>query len=173
MSCSGHVKFFSLQKGFGFILTEDGREVFVHQSAIQGNPLMQNDFVHFEIQEQNGGQKLVARNVTGGTASPFKGKYQGGMMDNNKGGYNNKGGFNNNKGGKGKGGKGGFRKGGKYGDEEEEEEDQWGGKCNSGKGILPGGRHNTWYKGGQKGDEHMVPDGHGHGTIMNHRNDVS
>ena len=31
---SGTVKWFNTTKGFGFILTEDGREVFVHYSDI-------------------------------------------------------------------------------------------------------------------------------------------
>jgi len=32
----GTVKWFSNQKGYGFIATEAGKEIFVHHSAIQG-----------------------------------------------------------------------------------------------------------------------------------------
>jgi CspA family cold shock protein len=49
---SGTVKFFNEQKGFGFISREEGADVFVHFSAIQGDgfkTLQEGQKVEFEI----------------------------------------------------------------------------------------------------------------------------
>jgi len=48
----GTVKWFSDQKGFGFISQENGEDVFVHHSAIQGDgfkTLAQGQLVEFEL----------------------------------------------------------------------------------------------------------------------------
>ena len=48
----GKVKWFSNQKGYGFITPENGNDVFVHFSAIQGDgykTLKEGDPVEFEI----------------------------------------------------------------------------------------------------------------------------
>ena len=48
----GTVKWFSPKKGYGFITMEDGQEVFVHYSAIDGNgfrSLEQGEKVQFEV----------------------------------------------------------------------------------------------------------------------------
>ncbi len=48
----GTVKWFNESKGFGFIEQEEGRDVFVHYSAIEGSgfkTLSEGDKVEFEI----------------------------------------------------------------------------------------------------------------------------
>lgn len=48
----GTVKWFNDQKGFGFITAEDGKEVFVHHSAIAGDgykSLSEGQAVTFEV----------------------------------------------------------------------------------------------------------------------------
>jgi CspA family cold shock protein len=51
---TGKVKWFSAEKGYGFIEREDGDDVFVHFSAIQGDgfkTLSEGEGVEFEIVE--------------------------------------------------------------------------------------------------------------------------
>ncbi|MBW2995666.1 cold shock domain-containing protein [Candidatus Woesearchaeota archaeon] len=56
----GTVKFFNEMKGFGFIAGEDGKEYFVHQSALQeGVRLNENDPVEFDVEEGDRGPKAV------------------------------------------------------------------------------------------------------------------
>jgi CspA family cold shock protein len=61
----GKVKWFNDAKGFGFIAREDGPDVFVHFSAIQGDgfrSLAENQEVEFEVVE--GAKGPQAQNVT-------------------------------------------------------------------------------------------------------------
>lgn len=60
----GNVKWFSNPKGYGFILMEDGSEVFVHHSLIQGDgykTLKEGEPVEFELIETEKGKQ--AHNV--------------------------------------------------------------------------------------------------------------
>ncbi len=61
----GKVKWFSAEKGYGFIEREDGGDVFVHFSAIQGDgfrSLEEGQTVEFDIVEGQKGPQ--AANVT-------------------------------------------------------------------------------------------------------------
>jgi cold shock protein len=61
----GKVKWFNNQKGYGFIATDAGSDVFVHYSAIQGDgykTLEEGQDVEFELQQGPKGQQAV--NVT-------------------------------------------------------------------------------------------------------------
>jgi CspA family cold shock protein len=58
----GKVKWFSSQKGYGFITPESGADVFVHFSAIQGDgykSLQEGDEVEFEIEKGAKGEQAV------------------------------------------------------------------------------------------------------------------
>ena len=55
---SGTVKWFNTSKGFGFIMTEDGREVFVHYSDIISDGfknLAEGEAVNFKITDNGKG----------------------------------------------------------------------------------------------------------------------
>jgi CspA family cold shock protein len=61
----GTVKWFNAEKGYGFISVENGDDVFVHFSAIQGEgfkSLEEGQAVDFEITQGNRGPQ--AANVT-------------------------------------------------------------------------------------------------------------
>lgn len=62
---TGKVKFFNAEKGFGFITTEEGKDVFVHHTGINAEgyrTLNDGEQVEFEIVTEERGDKAV--NVT-------------------------------------------------------------------------------------------------------------
>ncbi len=56
----GTVKFFKEEKGFGFILGEDGKEYFVHISGLtEGTSITKDDSVEFDVEQGDRGPKAV------------------------------------------------------------------------------------------------------------------
>ena len=63
---TGTVKWFSAEKGFGFIQQEDGPDVFVHFSAITGEGyrnLEENQKVEFEVAQGDKGPQATSVRV--------------------------------------------------------------------------------------------------------------
>lgn len=57
----GRVKWFSLQKGYGFITSDNGQDVFVHLSGIEDETrsLVEGQLVEFEVEQGPKGLKAV------------------------------------------------------------------------------------------------------------------
>ena len=62
---TGKVKWFNAEKGYGFITSEEGKDIFVHYSSIQCDgfrTLEEGQTVNYEVIESDRGQQ--AANVT-------------------------------------------------------------------------------------------------------------
>jgi len=68
---SGKVKWFDLRKGYGFIIGEEGQDIFVHYTSIAGSgfrALREGETVDYEV--VRGEKGLQARNVSKPPAPP-------------------------------------------------------------------------------------------------------
>lgn len=54
----GTVKFYNESKGFGFIITENGEEIFVHVTGL-ADKISQHDRVEFEVSQGKKGANAV------------------------------------------------------------------------------------------------------------------
>jgi CspA family cold shock protein len=61
---TGTVKWFDVKKGFGFLVSPDGKDVFVHFSCIEGDGFRAlKDGERVEYEQITGDKGLSARNV--------------------------------------------------------------------------------------------------------------
>jgi CspA family cold shock protein len=58
---TGKIKWFNTQKGFGFIIYEDNKDLFVHFKDVLGgiDTLKENDEVEFEVAEGRKGLQAI------------------------------------------------------------------------------------------------------------------
>ncbi len=57
---NGKIKWYNPRKGFGFIETDEGKDIFVHRTAIPfGTQLQEGDEVEFETEESDKGPKAI------------------------------------------------------------------------------------------------------------------
>jgi len=68
MTITGTVKFFNMDKGFGFIAPDEGgKDVFVHISAVQASgleTLEENQKVNFDTEDDSNGKGAKAVNLS-------------------------------------------------------------------------------------------------------------
>jgi CspA family cold shock protein len=70
---TGKVKWFNDQKGFGFIASEQGKDIFVHHSVIEGSgfkTLQENETVEYDAEDGPKGMKAtLVRRLTSAATS--------------------------------------------------------------------------------------------------------
>ncbi len=56
----GTIKWYNTRKGYGFILGEGGKEIFLHRSAVpQELSLNEGDKVEYEVEDSDRGPKAI------------------------------------------------------------------------------------------------------------------
>ena len=56
----GKIKWYNLRRGYGFIEGEDGKDVFIHRTALPGDTnLYEEDQVEYEIENSERGPKAI------------------------------------------------------------------------------------------------------------------
>jgi len=56
----GAIKWFNPMKGYGFIVGDDGKEIFVHSTALPiGTEINENDPVEYKIEESERGPRAI------------------------------------------------------------------------------------------------------------------
>lgn len=62
---TGRVKIYNDERNFGFLVTNDGDDLFVHGDQVQDGPLRPGDEVEFEVAEgEHGSRSATAVTVT-------------------------------------------------------------------------------------------------------------
>ncbi|MPY65388.1 cold shock domain-containing protein [Deinococcus sp. SDU3-2] len=85
----GRVKWFNVEKGYGFLEHPGNPDVFVHYSAIQSGgfrKLNEGDEVEFEVEAGQGNKGPQAKNVVVTNAAPAPMGGQGSYGGGNRGG---------------------------------------------------------------------------------------
>lgn len=54
---TGHVKLYHPDRKFGFLVDEEGLDLYVHADQVQGDELKAGDVVEFEIREDESGER--------------------------------------------------------------------------------------------------------------------
>jgi cold shock protein len=56
----GKIKWYNTKKGYGFVESEEGKDIFIHRSSVpDGLFLKEGDSIEYEIEETDKGPKAV------------------------------------------------------------------------------------------------------------------